>query len=240
MTVYNSPVADAAPVVDVHAHFGLHELSNGSRVDEWYSGDAVTVSRRAEVASVRWSIVSALTALLPYRGNVAKGNAEAVAAAEAHDNLLFWTVMDPARPETLAESEALLEHPRCMGIKMPEDFVPWADRFPEVRLIVAHLGHGDDGLRSRQVNAIENARHRNIWTDTSSSMSIISGLIEWAVSRVGDDRILFGTDTPLYFTACQKARVECAEISSESKTRILSGNALALFESKLADLHEPL
>ena len=277
MTVYNSPVADAAPVVDVHAHFGLHELSNGSRVDEWYSGDAVTVSRRAEVATVRWSIVSALTALLPYRGNVAKGNAEAVAAAEAQDTLLFWTVMDPARPETLAESEALLEHPRCMGIKMhpfmhqydtrtmagpvfeiaarhrtvilahsgdkgsyPEDFVPWADRFPEVRLIVAHLGHGDDGLRSRQVNAIENARHRNIWTDTSSSMSIISGLIEWAVSRVGDDRILFGTDTPLYFTACQKARVECAEISSESKTRILSGNALALFESKLADLHEPL
>ena len=268
--VYNSS-SESSPVIDVHAHFGRHEAKDASRVDEWHSGDAATVSRRAEAASIRWSIVSALTALQPYRGNIAKGNAEAVAAAEAHDNLLFWVVVDPARTETLAGSEQLLDHPRCMGIKMhpfmhdydtramagpvfdmaarheavilahsgdtgsyPEDFIPWADRFPEVRLIVAHLGHGDDGLRSRQVHAIESARHRNIWTDTSSAMSMISGLIEWAVSRAGDDRILFGTDTPLYFTACQKARVESAEISPESKSRILSHNALALFAHKLS------
>ena len=262
-----------SPVIDVHAHFGAHEAREMNRVDQWHSGDAGVVSLRAERAGIAWSVVSALAALLPFRGDIAKGNQEAEKAVRDHDNLLFWTVVDPTRMETLKEAEALLSHPKCMGIKIhpflhdydarewvgpvfemaerhqavilahsgdkgsyPEDFLPWADRFSRVSLIVAHLGHGDDGLRSRQVRAVAAARHRNIWTDTSSCMSMISGLIEWAVTEIGDDRILFGTDTPLYFSACQKARIESAEISNDAKTRILSTNAGELFQQKLSTL----
>ena len=39
-----------------------------------------------------------------------------------------------------------------------------------------------------------------------------SRLIEWAVEQVGAERLLFGTDSPLYFAASQKARIECAEM----------------------------
>ena len=258
------------PAIDVHAHFGQHDRNDMSRVDQWHSGDPSVVSRRARTAGIRWTVASALTALLPFRGNIAKGNTEAVAAVEENDNVLFWTVIDPSRPHTIEDAEAHLRHPRCMGIKMhpfqhqydsrvmagavfevaernacvilthsgdhgsyPEDFVPWADTFPSVRLIVAHLGHGDDGLRSRQVRAIEAAKHRNIWTDTSSSASIFSEVVEWAVKEIGDDRILFGTDTPLYSAACHKARIETAEISEESKARILIENARELLGEKL-------
>ena len=42
------------------------------------------------------------------------------------------------------------------------------------------------------------SKHRNIWADTSSSASLFGGIIEYAVQLVGSDRILFGTDTPLY------------------------------------------
>lgn len=109
------------------------------------------------------------------------------------------------------------------------DYVPFADRFPEVRLIVSHLGHGADGVWDHQVRAIESCKHHNIWTDTSSQMSLLCGLIEWAVGRVGFERILFGTDAPLYSTAAQLARIVHAELPDTVKQAILRDNAVSLF-----------
>jgi predicted TIM-barrel fold metal-dependent hydrolase len=112
----------------------------------------------------------------------------------------------------------------------PMAFVPFANEFPETKLILAHLGHMDVGDNRQQVLAIQASRHGNVFTDTSSSKSIMSGLIEWAVREVGADRILFGTDTPLYFAAMQRMRVEQAEISPANRLMILSGNARKLLK----------
>ena len=62
----------------------------------------------------------------------------------------------------------------------------------------AHIGHNVDKNPAHQINAIAMSKHRNIWADTSSSASLFGGIIEYAVQQVGSDRILFGTDTPLY------------------------------------------
>ena len=75
---------------------------------------------------------------------------------------------------------------------------------------------------------MKRAENNNIYIDTSSAKSINSGLIEWAVSEVGPEKILFGTDTPLYFAASQKARIEYAEIDEEAKQIILFRNAAQL------------
>ena len=90
---------------------------------------------------------------------------------------------------------------------MPLDFVPFADDFPEVTLILAHLGNSGEAGESPelQVRAIQASRHGNVYVDTSSAQSILPGLIEWAVSEIGAERILFGTDTPLYFAPSQRA-----------------------------------
>lgn len=109
------------------------------------------------------------------------------------------------------------------------DFIPWADRFPEVRLILAHIGCGWDGDLTHQVRAIESSRHGNVFADTSSARSIVPGLIEWAVREIGDERVLFGTDTPLYSTAMQRARIEHADLTDAAKRRILRENAMRLF-----------
>ena len=42
------------------------------------------------------------------------------------------------------------------------------------------------------------------------------------------ERLLFGTDSPLYFTASQKARVECAEMEKAARRAILYDNAARL------------
>jgi hypothetical protein len=109
------------------------------------------------------------------------------------------------------------------------DFIPWADAFPEMRLILAHIGCGWDGDLTHQVRAIQQSRHGNVYADTSSARSIVPGLIEWAVREVGAERVLFGTDTPLYHTAMQRARIEQADLPDEAKRLILRDNAVRLF-----------
>jgi uncharacterized protein len=72
------------------------------------------------------------------------------------------------------------------------------------------------------------SRTGNILIDTSSARSMYSGLIEWAVNEIGADRLVFGTDTSLYFAPAQKARIEYAEIPEEARRAILFGNAAKL------------
>ncbi len=117
---------------------------------------------------------------------------------------------------------------------LPPDFIPFADSFPEVSFIVAHLGWSLDADLTRQVRAVQMSRHGNVHVDTSSSYSITSNLIEWAVREVGPDKILFGSDTPLYFTPMQRARIDNAEVDDVAKRAILRGNAERIFAAKLA------
>jgi predicted TIM-barrel fold metal-dependent hydrolase len=111
---------------------------------------------------------------------------------------------------------------------MPDDFVPFANECPEVSLILAHIGCSSDGEPGRQVAAILKSRHGNIYADTSSAQSVTPGLIEWAVAEAGAERVLFGTDTPLYHCAMQRARIETADLSDSQKRLILRDNAFTL------------
>lgn len=124
----------------------------------------------------------------------------------------------------------VMTHSGCPN-SLPGDFVPFANRFPGVRLLLAHLGNGagDNGRLDLQVRAVQAARHGNLWVDTSSARSILPGLVEWAVKELGPERLLFGSDTPLYHVALQRARIETADISEEAKRLILRENAIRFF-----------
>ena len=115
------------------------------------------------------------------------------------------------------------------------DFIPWANEHPEMQLILAHIGCGWDDDMTHQIRAIQQSHHGNVFADTSSARSITPGLIEWAVHEVGAERILFGTDAPLYHTAMQRARIDHAGLSDDDKHRILRTNALGLFGVSLED-----
>lgn len=124
------------------------------------------------------------------------------------------------------QNTVVLTHSGQYGAN-PEDFIPFADRHPNVRLILAHLGN-DEGSLHRQAFACRRSRHGNVYVDTSSAASIQSGLIESAVADLGHERILFGTDTPLYFAPAHRARIDHALISDVAKRAILQGNAARL------------
>ena len=113
----------------------------------------------------------------------------------------------------------------------PDDYVPFADRFPETKIILAHLGNGGAaaGSPELQVRALQKARGDNLFIDTSSARSILPGLVEWAVKEVGAEKILYGTDTPVYYAPMQWARVVCTNLSESVKRKILRENAFELF-----------
>jgi len=125
---------------------------------------------------------------------------------------------------------SVMTHSGCPN-SLPEDFVPFADRYPGARVMLAHLGNGAGagGRLDLQVRAVQAARHGNLWIDTSSARSILPRLVEWAVREVGAERLLFGSDSPLYHVAFQRARIEAAEISTADKTRILRDNCIGFF-----------
>jgi predicted TIM-barrel fold metal-dependent hydrolase len=254
--------------IDVHGHFGPYDRGLGTRADRFMSGTAAEVAQRGVDCDIEFTVMSAIHGLIPYRGNAIQGNADAEACVGDHPGIRFWSIIDPRVPETYEQTDRLLSHPRCMGIKIhphahqfeiqefgsqifpfadernaivlthsgdvgsyPEDFVPFANRHARVQVILAHLGNSDDGSIMRQVQAIQHGRNGNLWVDTSSARSMFSGLVEWAVEQIGSDRLLFGSDTPLYWAGAQKGRIETAEIDGTAKRSILYDNAAALLKS---------
>lgn len=109
------------------------------------------------------------------------------------------------------------------------DLVAWANRYPEMKLILAHIGCGWDNDYGHQVRGVQQSRHGNVFADTSSARSITPNLIEWAVQEIGAERVLFGTDTPLYFTGMQRLRIDQADLTDAQKKQILHENAENLF-----------
>ena len=111
----------------------------------------------------------------------------------------------------------------------PEDFCEFANRYPEVITIVSHLGCGFDRNFRHQIHAIQSNTQNNLFTDTSSMQSVNCRLIEIAVSEIGSEKILFGTDSGFYFSPSQRARIDYARIGIEDKLNILYQNGLRIF-----------
>ena len=100
--------------------------------------------------------------------------------------------------------------------------VKYADKYPNMKLIIAHLG------TESHIAAIKQAKNGNIFTDTSGGASNLNNIIEYAVSEVGSEKIFFGTDT--YACSFQIARIQYADISDADKENIFYKNAERYFK----------
>jgi len=99
-----------------------------------------------------------------------------------------------------------------------------AVRVPEALILLAHIGTGWGAHQNEWLDAIEVARtHHNVYIETCTSI-INAGSIERAVDVLGDQRLVFGTDSPLLDPSVQMAKITGAEISEESKRKILGAN----------------
>ena len=103
----------------------------------------------------------------------------------------------------------------------PEDAALLARRFPNVRIIMAHL----TGCGVRGVLAVKDCD--NLVVDTSGAAPE-AGIVEYAVAQLGADRVLYGSDVPIRDFAVALARVTGTQIDARTKQKILRDNARKL------------
>ncbi|MGE5613220.1 MAG: amidohydrolase family protein [Bacillota bacterium] len=109
----------------------------------------------------------------------------------------------------------------------PEQCDLVCERFPELRLIEAHMGstqiaHG----QWHTALAVAKRRPNLILDTTSSGMDL--GMVEAAVEAIGDERIIWGSDVPLLAIGYNIAKITSAEIPESSKRKILGENIARL------------
>lgn len=165
-----------------------------------------------------------------------------------------WVVIDPRQEKTYAQAEQMLSHPKVLGIKIhphyhgynildyadllfafaerhkavvlmhPQHILEmpkFADKYPDMKPIIAHLASME------HIEAAASAKHGNIYVDTSADGVSINNIVEYAVSRLGSQKILFGMDT--YACSYSYPRIALADLPMEDKENILWKNALRLF-----------
>lgn len=245
--------------IDIHSHFnhGSPFDEHGTIPDEIHNREIDFVKAAYDHIGIRAAGISTFAAVLEHPECVVEENRYLLDLATRENWVYPWVVIDPRQPETYRQAEEMLSAPKTLGIKIHpschgydirgygdalfsfaaerktfvlmhpqyiEDMPAFADRYPDMNLIIAHLGS------LAHIDAIAAARHGNIYTDTSGGASNMNSIVEYAVSRVGSEKILFGTDT--YSCAFQFGRIALSALPEEDKANILYRNALRLFPGK--------
>jgi len=108
--------------------------------------------------------------------------------------------------------------------------LPWSIeelvvRFPEARIILGHMGHGNIVCINAAIDVA--ARNRNVYLE-ASGMPMHSKIRE-AVERVGPDRVLYGSDSPFHHPSVELAKVRVSGLSTDLTDRVLGENGRRLF-----------
>ena len=101
------------------------------------------------------------------------------------------------------------------------------EKFPELVVIAAHFG----GYRMWDLSCEYLVGRKNVYLDTSSSLDFISP--EFAVQMIrehGADRILFGSDYPMWDHKDELHKFLALDLTDEERRAILSENAEKLLE----------
>lgn len=113
------------------------------------------------------------------------------------------------------------KNPSC-----PRKLAGVLDKFPGLTVIAAHLG----GYRQWDL-ALEFLAGRDVYVDTSSSLPFIpSDLLAKIVNRHSRERLLFGSDYPLFDPGREWERLRNNPVFDSGLIREMQRNAQALFE----------
>lgn len=111
----------------------------------------------------------------------------------------------------------------------PPFSLPWsigelAEMYPEVRIVMLHMGHAHGVYIQAAINTAK--KHDNIILETSG-VSMHSKIRE-AVEKVGEGRVVFGSDYPFHDYSVELQKVRVAGLSETQEERVLSSNAREL------------
>ena len=138
------------------------------------------------------------------------------------DSTLVGPVIELARSYSLP---VLIHSSGSDGFSHPRMIGSLAGRYPEVNMIIGHMG------TSAWLESVEMAKnHENIYLDTTAVPNEVY-IIPIAIKVAGADRIMWGTDSPMINAAVEMAKIKTAdlyslygEVTEKDKGLILGGN----------------
>jgi len=166
------------------------------------------------------------------------GNVEEVAELLDHPKFLglkLHPLIDgylPNDPSVHPLIELILERgqPVLLHCGHPIFTLPWsieelAVSFPEAKIVIGHMGHGNVVYINGSIDVA--LRNPNVYLETSG-MPMHTKIRE-AYERVGETRVLFGTDVPFHHPVVEIAKVRVSGLSAEGVERVLGKNGRLLF-----------
>jgi predicted TIM-barrel fold metal-dependent hydrolase len=110
--------------------------------------------------------------------------------------------------------------------------LPWSIeelivRFPEAKVILGHMGHGNIIYINASIDIA--ARHPHVYLETSGMPE--HAKIAAAVERVGN-RVLYGSDAPFHHPAVEILKVKVSGLDDRQVQAVLHDNAERLFFGK--------
>jgi predicted TIM-barrel fold metal-dependent hydrolase len=107
------------------------------------------------------------------------------------------------------------------------------ERYPKVTFVLPHPGLGRKIIDERIALAV---KYKNLYLDLCGSGADRIGNIEEMVEKLGDKRVLYGSDFTVNDPGVVLARIKNALIPDASKRKILADNTINLLKSKGAKL----
>lgn len=108
--------------------------------------------------------------------------------------------------------------------------LPWsieelAVEFPDLRIVLGHMGHGNIIYINASIDVA--LRRPNVYLETSGMP--MHSKIKAAYERVGEDRVMFGSDAPFHDPGVEIRKVEASGLDADAQRRVLGLNARRLF-----------
>ena len=103
-----------------------------------------------------------------------------------------------------------------------------ARKFPELRLILAHLGGDQPSICTQCAIDVRDGGYKNVYLGTESVREF--HFVNKVVNTLGADKVIFGSDYNLGLPASYLPIIDRLKISNEEKELIYSGNAMKLLQ----------
>lgn len=130
----------------------------------------------------------------------------------------------PVVEKAIAYDIPILFHCWSDAYSSPRNLANLAERYPEAKILMGHMG-GDHWLDAIYVAAA----HENLYLDTADSHGDLL-VMHTAVQVAGADKVVFGSDVPSFNLPSELAKVQHAMIDEDAKKKILGENAARLLK----------
>ncbi|MEM1607603.1 MAG: amidohydrolase family protein, partial [Candidatus Bathyarchaeia archaeon] len=137
------------------------------------------------------------------------------------DQEIVYPIMEKARKYRVP----VLFHCGHPPWSLPWHFGNLAEVYPDVTIILGHMGHGHIVYINGSIDVAR--KHENIILETSAMP--MHRKIKEAVEKIGEDRVIYGSDMPFGHPSFEIRKVEVSGLSERQIEMVLSTNARKIF-----------